>query len=103
MPRKEVAETFGVSVPTIDRYLRLKRHTGKLEPKGIPGRPSRKGKALEVGLLLQLEAYADATLEEHCRMWEERQGMRVSTATMSRAIKRLGWPLKKNGKSYGAG
>ncbi len=96
VPRQEAAKTFGVSVPRIDRYLRMKRQTGRLEPKALPGRPSHKGKALESGLLLQLEAYPDATLEEHCAWWEGRQGVRVSTATMSRAIARLGWPLKKS-------
>jgi transposase len=95
-PREEVAEAFRVSVPTIERYLRLKRRTGKLDPKRIPGRPSRKGRALDAGLLLQLEAHPDATLEEHCAMWEGRHEVRVSTATMSRAIARLGWPLKKS-------
>ncbi len=95
-PREEVAKTYRVSLPTIERYVRLKRETGKLEPKAIPGRPSRKGAALHTGLSLQLQAHPDALLEEHCRMWQERHGTRVSTATMSRAIKRLGWTPKKS-------
>ena len=94
-PKDVVAEVFSVSVPTINRYLRLRQETGDLKPKPIPGRVSRKGAALERGLLLQLEAYPDATLEEHCAMWQERHGMAVSTATMSRAIARLGWTPKK--------
>jgi transposase len=94
-PKDVVAEVFRVSVPTINRYLRLRRETGKVEPRAIPGRPSRKGAALDRGLMLQLEAYPDATLEEHCAMWQERHGMAVSTATMSRAIARLGWTPKK--------
>ncbi len=95
-PREDVAKTYLVSLPTIERYVRLKRETGKLEPKPIVGRPSRKGAALHTGLSLQLQAHPDAYLEEHCRMWEERHGMKVSTATMSRAIKRLGWTPKKS-------
>ena len=35
------------------------------------------------------------TLDEHCRVWETEHGQRVSTATMSRAITRLGWTRKK--------
>ena len=38
----------------------------------------------------------DATLAEHCARWEREQGVRVSAATMSRALRRLGWPLKKS-------
>jgi len=48
MSRKEVAEVFGVSVPTIKRWLRRRRQTGDVEPKPIPGPPARKGAALEI-------------------------------------------------------
>ena len=37
----------------------------------------------------------DLTLQEHCELSEETHGVEVSTATMSRALKRLGLPLKK--------
>src|SRR5215203_5634397 len=30
-------------------------------------------------------------LERHCQMWEEAGGVRVSVATMSRAVRKLGW------------
>ena len=33
MPRKELSRIFGVSEPTIRRYLRLRRETGDVEPK----------------------------------------------------------------------
>ena len=42
MLRIEVAKVFGVSAPTIRRYLRLRRETGDVEPKPVPGpRPAR--------------------------------------------------------------
>jgi transposase len=47
MPRKEVARVFGVSEPTIRRYLRLRRQTGDVEPRPVPGPPARKREALE--------------------------------------------------------
>ena len=37
----------------------------------------------------------DATLAEHCYLWETSQSVQVSTATMSRAIQSLGWTRKK--------
>src|SRR5918999_491419 len=48
MPRKEVARVFGVSEPTIRRYLRLRRQTGDVEPRPLPGPPARKREAREI-------------------------------------------------------
>ena len=99
VPREEVVKTFSVSMPSIKRWLRLRKETSDVEPrKGMPGPPARKGTALKEWLPGQLEANPDLTLEEHCEAFEDEQGMRVSTATMSRAIRRLPgeWPLKKS-------
>ena len=94
-PRAEIIQTFAVSRSTIKRYLKLRRETDDVKPKAIPGRPAKKGAALLTGLQPQLDAHPDATLEEHCQIWETTQGVRVSTATMSRAIQRLDWTRKK--------
>jgi len=94
-PRDEIIEVFGVSRATIKRYLKQQRETGELTAKAIPGRPAKKGDALYAQLLSQLEANRDATLEDHCQMWEAKHGEQVSTKTMSRAITRLGWTRKK--------
>ena len=97
MPRREVAETFGVfSVSTVKRYLRLRRQTGGVEPKKpIPGPSARKRAALEEGMPAQVSRNPDFTLEEHCELFEEERGVSVSAATMSRVLKDLGLPLKK--------
>jgi transposase len=99
MPRAQAARVFGVSVSTIKRYLRLRRETGDVEPKPVPGPEARKGAALDGALPAQARANPDLTLEEHCELFEEAEGMRVSTATMSRAFARLGLPLKKSPSS----
>ena len=44
----------------------------------------------------QLEANDDVTLKRHCELWEERRGVGVSVATMSRAVRKLGWTYKKS-------
>lgn len=62
MPRAEIVKTFAVSRSTIKRYLKLRRETGGVSPKTIPGRPSKKGAALQAGLLPQLEAHPDVVL-----------------------------------------
>jgi transposase len=94
-PRAEIIQTFAVSRSTIKRYLTLRRETGDVKPKAIPGRPSKKGAALHAELLPQLEAHPDATLAEHRQWWEATHGIQVSSATMSRAMKRLNWTRKK--------
>jgi transposase len=93
--RAAIIKTFDVSRATIKRYLKLRRATGNVKPKAIPGRPARKGATLLAGLKSQLDAYPDATLAEHCQFWERSQGAKVSTASMSRAIQRLDWTRKK--------
>jgi transposase len=98
-PREEVAMTFSVSMPSIKRWLKRRRDTGDVEPKPIPGRPSRKGPMLQRWLPKQLEANHDLTLEEHREAFEEELGEVVSTSTVGRAIAGLpggGWPIKKS-------
>ena len=101
--REDVAATFGVSVPTIDRYLRRRRETGDVRPKAITGPPARKGDALRGWLPERLGRHDDATLAEHCEAFATEAGVRVSAATMSRAVARLGWTRKKDPERQRAG
>jgi transposase len=98
MDRREVARVFGVSLPSIKRWLKMKREAGDVEARPIPGRPRLKGAMLSEWLPSQLERNPDLTLGEHCEAFEEDRGVRVSRATMCRAIPRLAgvWPLKKS-------
>ena len=95
-PREQVAATFAVSVPTIERWLRLKRETGSLAPKPVPGPVAVKTEALMAALPERLVEHADATLDEQCAWWHGVSGVGVSTATMSRALTRLGHTRKKS-------
>src|SRR3712207_4160597 len=98
MPRKEVAQVFGVSEPTIRRYLRLRRETGDVQPRPVTGPPALKWEALEERLPTQVRLNPDHTLAEHCELLEEQSGIEVSTATMSRALKRLSSEERRVGK-----
>jgi transposase len=46
-------------------------------------------------LVAQLQLHPTDTLAQHCQRWEAVHGVRVSLATMSRAIQRVGWTRKK--------
>ena len=96
IPREQIVAVLQVSLSTIKRYLRQRRDTGTVTAEPIPGRPARYGDALDVELPAQLAAHDKATLEQHCQLWQASHGVRVSLATMSRAIARLGWTRKKN-------
>ena len=96
----EIVQIFGVSHATIKRYLKQRRDEGHVRPRAIPGRPPKKRAQLEASVLPQLQAQNDATLEQHCALWEQTHGERVSRWTMSRARIWLGWTRSK--KSLGA-
>jgi transposase len=95
LPREEVVWRYAVSLATIKRWLKQWEETEDLAPKPSPGRPGVKIKALVAALPERLAERADATLAEQCSWWQEVSGQEVSTATMSRAITRLGWTRKK--------
>ena len=97
MDRREVVRVFGVSLPSIKRWLKMSRETGEVGARPIPGPPAVKGALLKEWLPSQLQSNPDLTLDEHCEAFEDAFGVSVSRATMCRAIPRLagGWPLKK--------
>ena len=90
-PHAEIVQMFSVSLVSIKRYLKQRRETEDLPPKAIPGRPSKKYAAREAGLVAQLQAYPESTLEAHSQLWESIHDM----CTMSRAIRHVGWTHKK--------
>lgn len=96
--RAEIIERFQVSRATIKRYVKQRRETGTVLPRPIPGRPARKGAALQMGVQELLEAHPDASQQEYCQWWEAEHGMHVSRTSMSRAIHALGW-MRKTGRS----
>jgi transposase len=92
--RRQTARLFGVSEATVKRYLALEAK-GDLAPKTSPGRPRRIPREDQSALESQVEMKPDATLEEHCRSWEESKGVKVSITTMHRSIRRAGYTLKR--------
>lgn len=98
VPRRDVVETFSISLTTLKRWLRRKRAGEDLSPGVSTGRKRRILATPEEkkALWSQLEENDDATLQRHCEMWEERTGVGVSISAMSRAIRgKLGWTYKK--------
>ena len=103
LSQAEAARLFGVGTATIGRWRRRQRERGSVAPVPRPGRPRRIGREQERALLAQVRDQPDATLREHCALWAAEQGVRVSEATMSRSLRRLGWPLKKSRSTPASG
>ncbi len=91
----EIERMTGVSADSVRRWARRSAGGYSLEPGQSPGRPRRITSAQDNALRTQVAAYPDATLAEHCTRWAETTTVRVSQATMSRSLQRLGLSLKK--------
>lgn len=96
MAQTEAARVFAVSVRTIRRYVTQHRDGGNLTPGQSPGRPPIIGPAQAEALRAQVATLPDATLAEHCAIWAQEQGVAVSEATMSRAIRGLAITVKQS-------
>jgi transposase len=90
LPQAEAARLFGVGLSTIKRWRQRHRQTGSVVASPRRGRPRRIAREAEPTLVAQVRAAPDATLGEHCAKWEAITGVRVSPATMSRALGRAG-------------
>jgi transposase len=95
LPRTEVVRLFGVSASSISRWYAQVKRGASVAARPRPGRPPKIGPAQWPALEAQVAAHPDATLAEHCRLWEQAHGVRVSPATMSRLLTKRKLPLKK--------
>ena len=96
-PHAEIVRVFQLSLATIGRYARLRRQGRSLQAKQPPGMRPRIGAPEREALQAQLTAAgSDASLEMHCRLWQQAHGVQVSVQTMSRVLARVaGWTHKK--------
>jgi transposase len=95
-PKPAVAARFAVSLSTVKRYVRQLATTGTLTARPRPGRPRLIAASQEAALTAQVAADTTATLTEHCQRWADQHGVRLSPATMSRALARARLPRKND-------
>lgn len=93
--QRQLAKRFRVALSFITKLLKRYRETSDLMPKPRSGRPKLlNDEQLEVVEQL-VEAQNDLTLGELCDALDERLNVRVSEATMGRAMQRLNLTRKK--------
>jgi transposase len=93
---KWIAATFQVSISSVKRYMMRERHTGSVAATQQRYQQPRIRGDYEQQLAAQVERMDDATLEAHIAEWERTTGMKVSRATMCRALKRIRQTRKKD-------
>ncbi len=96
MSKAQAARTFGVGATSVKRYVKLQEGGKPLSPGTAPG---KKGKLGQSGMkLLEDDLHARPTLsyEQRADYLFKLLGERVSTSTICRMIKRLGYTRKKD-------
>ena len=96
VPKSETARRFGVDRATLKRYCKQLDERGTLEPRKAPGkRPKLDEKATKL-LAKDLQERPQATHSQRAQFLFAVSGVRVSEATVCRAIKRLSCSRKKD-------
>jgi transposase len=95
--QRELAKRFCVAKSFIQKLIKQYRETGEIGAKPFAGGVKLKltGSQL-VSLAEVIEANNDATLEELCKLFQEKTGVALSRATMGRMTQRLKMTVKKN-------
>ena len=93
--KKEIAETFSVSVSWIQKLFQRRKQTGSIKP--LPRTQGRKPAFRDQNIQELndfVKKYPDATLEEIREAFEGR--VDCSIQAVANALKRLDWRYKKN-------
>ena len=96
VPKAETARRFGVDRATVKRYCKQLDERGTLEPRKAPGRASKLDEKATRLLLEDLEERPWATHSQRAEFLFAASGVRVSEATVCRAVGRLRRSRKKD-------
>jgi transposase len=91
-----IADLLGVGRATVSRTLRLHRESGDVapRPKGGGNFSIFRDEVAEL-LLAIVETMPDASVRELTRAFEQQSRLSTSTASVGRALRRLGYSRKK--------
>lgn len=96
VPKAETARRFGVDRATLKRYCKQLDERGTLEPRKAPGRAPKLDEKATKLLLEDLEERPWATHSQRAEFLFAASGVRVSEATVCRAVGRLRRNRKKD-------
>ena len=98
VPKAETARRFGVDRATVKRYCKQLDERGTLEPRKAPGRAPKLDKKAMKLLLEDLQQRPWATHSQRAEFLYAVSGLRVSEATVCRALRRVRRSRKKDPK-----
>jgi transposase len=98
VPKSETARRFGVHRATVKRYCKQLDERGTLQPRKAPGKASKLDEKARKLLLEDLEERPWATHSQRAQFLVAVLGVRVSEATVCRAVERLCRSRKKDPK-----
>ena len=90
-----VAERFDVSLSSVERLARKKRHGHSLEPGKSPGKKPLVAPQQHEAFAQLAASRTDWTLHTLAQAWQEHGGRALSQATTSRTLRRNGFSFKK--------
>ena len=96
VPKSETARRFGVDRATVKRYCKRLDERGNLEPCKAPGKAPKLGEKARKLISEDLEQRPWATHPQRAEFLFAACGVRVSEATVCRAVKRLWHSRKKD-------
>lgn len=94
---RQAAEVFQVGEATVKRWVWTYRSEGRLEPLELGGAQVPRKITAEGEAFIEARLLEEPTLvsQQLCDEYESRFGIRVSTATMKRSIRELGFTVKR--------
>ena len=95
VPKSETARRFGVYRATVKRYCKRLDEHGTLEPGRAPGKAPKLDEKARKLLVQDLEERPWATHSQRIAFLVAVVGVKVSEATICRAVKRLSYSRKK--------
>jgi transposase len=92
----EIAETFAVSLSTVEKWWRCWRQTGRRTALPHAGGEPRSLQGCAAFIRAEVKKRPDVTLEELCARVVEAEGVKASPSMMCRELRRLRLPRKKS-------
>jgi transposase len=91
-----IAETFAVSLSTVEKWWRCWHQTGRCTALPHAGGEPRALRGCAAFIRAEVEKQPDVTLEELCARVTQAEGVTASPSMMCRELQRLRLPLKKS-------
>ncbi len=95
MSKSQAARLFGISLPSVKRYVRLAKQGESLAPRKGGGRPPKADEATKKLLEEDIRSRPAATVSERRQFLESFASKTMSEPTLRRLLKRMGFSRKK--------